>query len=301
MTLSYHPISLPSAILRKLASLLVPLPSQRVIILTTTTQNRSPTQTTLARSRFVDSPTGTTRARNKALRHIKPLKPLLRKLAALQTSTTPHPSTPNHAHSLSLSCLVRALRPSIKLFTIFLFLSAITQTHTLKPLHHTWNKQDMLGDGIKPGPHPHTFRITSTNVSGGLYSMIPAASVPTTEDDETEARKGKKNGKTRKFVPSHKFTAFCKQQSDLDTNLALAQEAGGSNFNASHLSKKYNDKYDTRHAPGHKASFGLSLSADKASTLKIFGGTSDNCGSIQSTFLGADRAKGRRKKLRHNL
>ena len=50
--------------------------------------------------------------------------------------------------------------------------------------------------------------------------MIPAASIPTTEDNETDAQKEKKTQQNSKYVPSHKFTAFSKQQSDLDTNLA---------------------------------------------------------------------------------
>ena len=41
----------------------------------------------------------------------------------------------------------------------------------------------MIGDNLGPGLHPHTFRITSTNIGGGMFSNLTAASVPTTESD----------------------------------------------------------------------------------------------------------------------
>ena len=142
--------------------------------------------------------------------------------------------------------ITSTLRINIKLIVILLLISAITQTHAAKT-HHTWNKQDMLGDNLGPGLHPHTFRITSTNIGGGLFSNLAAASVPTTESDppptaiieDKDTRKKKKNTKKDKemiFIPSHKFTAAMQQQDDLNTNIALYQEASGK-FDATTMAK----------------------------------------------------------------
>ena len=102
--------------------------------------------------------------------------------------------------------ITSTLRINIKLIVIILLISAITQTHAAKT-HHTWNKQDMLGDNLGPGLHPHTFRITSTNIGGGMFSNLAAASVPTTESDpptipiiknkDTKKKKRKTHKKTR--------------------------------------------------------------------------------------------------------
>jgi len=85
------------------------------------------------------------------------------------------------------------------------------------------------------------------------------------------------------------------QQDDLNSNIALYQEASGK-FDATTMAKKYSGRFDITHAPGHKASYGLAFSADRESKVQIFGGTNDNTGSIQSIFLGSGRTKGKEKK-----
>ena len=185
-----------------------------------------------------------------------------------------------------------------------LFLIIITQSHATNP-YHTWNRQNMLGDNISPCAHPNSFRITSTNMSGGMFSQLQAASVPTTYEDppspiidstinKTKRRMRKKEVNTR-YIPAHKFTAAMQQQADLHTNIALYQEASGG-FNASNMANKFSGKFEITHAPGHKKAFGLAYSTTKDSRAQIFGGSQDNTGSIQSIFLGSGRTKGKQKK-----
>ena len=140
-----------------------------------------------------------------------------------------------------------------------------------------------------------------------MFSNLAAASVPTTESDllpipiiKNKDTKKKKKENTKKdkdirFIPAHKFTAAMQQQDDLNSNIALYQEASGK-FDATTMAKKFSGRFDITHAPGHKATYGLAFSADKESKVQIFGGTNDNTGSIQSIFLGSGRTKGKEKK-----
>jgi hypothetical protein len=71
-------------------------------------------------------------ARNALSRRLKTHKPLLATLAKLAKRTKPI-TTPPHCKPF-LTHFINSLRPSIKLLTILLLLSFITQTHAHKPL-----------------------------------------------------------------------------------------------------------------------------------------------------------------------
>jgi hypothetical protein len=210
---------------RKWISKFLPLTEHRAIIFTTTTRTlgRSEKQKELALKRFQESREGT----RQYIHKFGPINNMLKKLRAMN-------QTPDAAKTIRPPAYIirriitSTLRINIKLIVILLLISAITQTHAART-HHTWNRQDMLGDNLGPGLHPHTFRITSTNIGGGMFSNLAAASVPTTQSDppptpiiENKDTKRKKKSikkdRDTKFIPAHKFTAAMQQQDDLNTN-----------------------------------------------------------------------------------
>ena len=152
--------------------------------------------------------------------------------------------------------------------------------------HFSWEKENMVGDYIKPGAHTGTFRITSNNQSGGLFSSLAAALTPII-DDENKKNKG---------LCAHKFTASMQQSDDLHTDLALFQETG-SGMNCTKLANAYSSQYKFTHAEGHKASFGLAFAANEKTHAAIYGGTKDNIGSIQTIYLGSEGKRNRAKKF----
>ena len=139
---------------------------------------------------------------------------ILKKLRMIKSLLIPHTETTKTLHTINAMCIqiIRSFRPTIKLFIPVLFLMIITQTHATNP-YHTWNRRNMLGDRITPCAHPNSFRITSTNMNGGMFSQLPAASVPTTYEDppspiiDSTIRKTKRKMRGKdvntRFIPAH--------------------------------------------------------------------------------------------------
>jgi hypothetical protein len=166
-------------VLRALIYKFIHITSHRAVVFTLTTRNlkRSQTQQNLAAKRFNDTLEGVKQIRSRNRR-------ILKKLKFIKSLFQPHTETPKTLLSKKSMCIqiIRSLRPTKNLMIAVLFLVIITQSHATNP-YHTWNRQNMLGDNISPCAHPNSFRITSTNMSGGMFSQLQAASVPTTYED----------------------------------------------------------------------------------------------------------------------
>ena len=152
-------------IIRALIFRFILITSHRAVVFTLTTKNlkRSITQQTLAAKRFEETSEGTKQTRNQNRR-------ILKKFKKIMSLSIPEARTPITLPTINTMCrqILRSFRPTIRLFTVILFLMIITQTHATNP-YHTWNRQNMLGDKITPCAHPNSFRITSTNMNGGMF------------------------------------------------------------------------------------------------------------------------------------